>query len=186
MTTQPNTGIADQGFFVTNDPDGSAGSYVGYGDYGAIDGVEVSSEGADRGTLTFSDLPNGEYQIVETGIPDGYIKIDNNDIYFNVTNGVVTRYDKAVGAEGRTEIPAATAVPDQPDTFEPNVVAGVSFEPDDDHATAAFTVGNIPGAELPYSGGSGTKLFNILGAMLLVLAAAGMAVMKTGLIKRRF
>ena len=157
----------------TGGTDGSPGSYVGYEDYGAIDGVEVSSEGADRGTLTFSDLPNGEYKIVETGIPDGYLKVDNNDIYFNVTNGVVRRYDKAVDDEGRTEIPAVIAVPDQPEATESNVIAGVSYVPDDDRATATFTVGNTPGAALPNSGGPGTSMISLLGISLICLACAG-------------
>ena len=143
---------------------GTGGSYVGYDDYGVEGGVPVGSDG----TLMFENLPNGEYQIVETVPPPGYIKIENNNIYINVTNGVVTRYDKPANNSSRQPIPATVPVSDDPETFEPNVVAGVSYVPNDDHAEATFTVGNTPGAELPNSGGPGTALFTILGSILIL------------------
>ena len=59
-----------------------------------------------------------------------------------------------------------------PDTQEPIVQNG-SYVPDDDRATATFTVGNTPGAALPNSGGPGTSMISLLGISLICLACAG-------------
>lgn len=42
-----------------------------------------------------------------------------------------------------------------------------------------FTIGNEPGSELPYTGGPGTTLFTLLGAMLIAFAGFGMIRMKS-------
>ena len=153
--------------------DGSA--YAAYdGDYGAETGAAVG----DDGTLEFTNLKDGEYKIVETHTPGGYIKIEDNDIFFKIDGSVLTRYDSAVGTEGRAEIPATIIVHEGDDPVT-NVVAGVSYVTEPDLALIVFTVGNNPGAELPASGGPGTTLLTILGIMLMAFAGAGMLVMKS-------
>ena len=144
-------------------------TYVGYdGSYGAEDGVPVGEDGEEKGRLAFENLPDGEYQIVETKTPDGYIKATDNSIYFGIKGGIVTRYDRPVssdGSEERNPIPAKVTV----DGIEcDNVIASISFEPDNN----TFTVGNTPGAALPHTGGSGTRVFMILGSILIAGAGA--------------
>ena len=56
--------------------------------------VKTTSDvaGDDYGTVRFDDLPSGQYKIVETATPTGYVKTDNNAIYFDIVDGVLTRY----------------------------------------------------------------------------------------------
>ena len=143
-------------------------NYVGYdGIYGAVDGVSVGGSGEEQGKLAFENLPDGEYKIVETKTPDGYIKETDNSIYFRIKGGTVTRYDGPVSNDESVErnpIPAKVTI----DGAErDNVILSISFEPDNN----TFTVGNTPGPALPYTGGPGTDIFTILGSMLILGAA---------------
>ena len=135
-------------------------------DYSATDGIPVSSDG----TLSFVDLPDGEYVIKEKYAPEGYIKVEDNDIYFKIEGGVVTRYDKPLGAEDRRVIPESTTIGD---STVATVVAAISYISDSASSTTFFTVGNTHGAVLPYTGGIGTNIFYFIGAVLTVLAGAG-------------
>ena len=122
--------------------------------YGVAEGVLVGS----NGTLTFADLPDGQYKIVETRLPDGYIRASNNDIYFDIVNGNVQRYNKGVGETGREPIGTNS------------VVSAVSYETSQDEAV--FTVGNNPGVALPSTGGPGTALCYLIGSALIAMAGA--------------
>ena len=128
--------------------------YQQVGDYATTEG---SDENSGRGS--FTGLLNGEYRIKEMVTPAGYIKTENNDIYFKVENGVVTRYNKQVGESDRALI------------AENADEALIKYEKSDKAAT--FTVGNTPGIALPNTGGSGTALIYALGIGLLALAALG-------------
>ena len=128
--------------------------YQQVGDYATTEGSDENS-----GRCSFTGLLNGEYRIKEMVTPAGYIKTENNDIYFKVENGVVTRYNKQVGESDR--------VPIAENTDE----ALIKYEKSDKAAT--FTVGNTPGVALPNTGGSGTALIYALGIGLLALAALG-------------
>ena len=130
------------------------------GNYG--EGVDVDS----NGKLIIEDLPDGEYKIVETGTPTGYVKAQNNDIYFQIGNRTVTRYDKAYGETGRAVIPTS-------DSSNPGFISYVITS-----SGAAFTVGNEPGAALPATGGPGTLIFYTIGALLTALASIMMLMNK--------
>ncbi len=121
------------------------------GEYGSEDGVPVGSSGEDLGKLIFDNLPNGEYMIVETDMPTGYSKIENNDIYFSITGGILKRYDSPVGTEGRALIPALTYDEDSHDTVT-NVVAGISY------------VNNVASGLTTF----GTTIFYVLGSILVI------------------
>ncbi len=137
------------------------------------------------GVATFPKVEPGEYKIIETKVPDGYVKLELNDIFFSVAydgqgNQTVTRYDKGVGETGRQTIDEST------------IISGVTFEQahtarqgdaeylptvDSDKqptVPASFTVGNTPGVMLPATGGVGTGVVYGAGAALLLLAVLGL------------
>ena len=131
----------------------------------------------ESGKVTFSDIPLGYYELEEAHIPDGYIILDNRKFYIRVDTDDVKLLEKVI-TDGHLSFREVTP------GAGGRIILG-NIELTKSGKTITFTVENTSGPELPYTGGPGTKLFTILGAMLLVLAAAGMAVMKTGLIKRR-
>ena len=147
-------------------------SYVAYDDRcGAEDGIRLGESGPEQGRLTFENLPEGEYKIVETNTPNGYVKAIDNDIYFGIQGGIVTRYDGPVSSDGRNPIPAKMTVEG---VERDNVVAAISFAPD----TATFTVGNTPGAALPSAGGTGADHIYPPGFLITCLACAGFVMRK--------
>ncbi len=139
--------------------DGS--TYVPYTEngYGAETGAAVGTDG----TLLFADLPDGRYKIMEVSPPNGYIIAVNNDIYFDILNGSVERYDRAYGEDGRTVIAAGA------------LVSAVSQEVTE--GETAFIVGNASGSMLPSTGGAGTALCPVLGG-LLALCSGGMLLVR--------
>ena len=61
-------------------------------------------EGTDQevdatGKLTFTNLPDGEYQIVEITPPNGYIKMQDNDIFIQLKDGVAGVLVEETGSE---------------------------------------------------------------------------------------
>ena len=121
---------------------------------------------ADDGTAAFSDIAPGEYQIVETATPKGYVKLTTINIYikveYNNSTGLhtITRYQEAYTGDDSVS---------RTNVGEDVNIIGVTFEQatsEDDPAT--FIVGNTPGAALPNSGGTGTRLFTILGSILIL------------------
>lgn len=108
----------------------------------------------DNGTLKYEKLPNGRYMIAETRPPAGYVKNEDVKMYFTVSeNSTVTWTDESGAAIGS----------EKPDLI--------------DYESQTFTVGNEPGRELPHTGGSGSRVFYILGA-LLTAAALSIAVLR--------
>jgi len=71
------------------------------GDYVKIDTASLPS-----GIATLADLPAGEYQLINTTVPTGYL-IDNRPIYFTVSAGVVSY--SATGNNPESWFTAATA-----------------------------------------------------------------------------
>ena len=137
-------------------PEGSSdGSYTVYPESGNDKKTDTN------GTLSFEDLPDGQYKITEKKPPDGYLKVENNDIYFDVIQGEVTRYKNEYSGSARN--------PDDAITGEANMI---TYESDNDHHS--FIVGNTPGAELPRTGGPGTALFALIGGLLVGTAGAAL------------
>ena len=95
-------------------------------------------------TMTLKNLPDGKYKLIEVDAPDGYV-ILANEIYIEVANGVVT---------STTASNASTS-----DKVHLNTTG----------ATAVLTVDNTPGIELPSSGGPGTRVIYLTGALLTLL-----------------
>jgi LPXTG-motif cell wall-anchored protein len=141
-------------------------------------GTQTTSD--ETGTLSFTGLLDGEYKIEEDETPPGYVKVQDNDIYFSIADGVVKRYDKGVDQADRAEIPSQVITnPGNESESETKdvVIANISYTMDFSTHSAQFTVGNTPGARLPSTGGSGTTLYHLFGS-LLMLAAAVLLVVK--------
>ena len=89
------------------------------------------------GELEFTGLKKGRYKLEETKVPDGYVK---KEPYYFIT------IDKNGAGALDTSIPHEMISP----------VSGNEY-----------TVENEPGAVLPSTGGPGTKVFTILGSILI-------------------
>ena len=108
------------------------------------------------GKATFDGLTSGYYEIKETELPTGYVLTGDGKFYIKVANGTVAfvrknPYGIWVENEGNEKLILMPASSDSPATAK---------------------VGNEAGAALPSAGGPGTKLFTILGGMLML--GAGM------------
>ncbi len=114
--------------------------------------------GSDYGTLTIRNLGRGEYRLAETVSPEGYVLIEENDIFFQIASMGVIRHTEQNASDSATVI------------GESSLVDHVSYEVEGD--TVTFTVGNAPGVALPSTGGPGTAPVYAAGAALILLAAA--------------
>lgn len=121
-------------------------------DGGRSDSQTTTGEGDNQGKLSFANLSNGIYEIKETIAPAGYILVEDAIFYIKVDESGVQllQMDETTAAESWATITATSLVTLQ-------------------NGTA--TVGNEAGAELPSTGGSGTRWIYILGAALTLFAA---------------
>ena len=136
-------------------------------------GVKTTDE---NGKLLFTNLSDGEYKIEETAVPAGYVSYSGDGVYFNVTDGVVTRYSEPYNGTSReSDTPIAADAEVNQVTYQLNQDSG---------AFVTFTVGNTPGEPLPNTGGSGTTPFTTLGATLVAVGIAGILIRRKGGAKR--
>lgn len=128
----------------------------GYGTYlSGVDPVRTDPTG-DDGKTTLSDLLEGcYYKIEEVVFPSGYILTGNSAFYFKVSAG------KIIWLEEDTNKTVVNWGDKDSDEM-------VSFTPATETQNARFTVKNEAGAALPYTGGIGTVIFYVLGAVLVL------------------
>lgn len=127
-----------------------------------FDPIESEPTAEGTGKTGFANLKSGYYELTEKTPPAGYIKTEDLAVYFKIKNGKVTWLEKGSG---------------KPSTWEEKTEdTMVSFEAAKDDENASFSVKNEPGAVLPNAGGPGTKLFTILGVILI--AGAGVLLLK--------
>ncbi len=93
-------------------------------------------------------LPAGRYRLEETHAPEGYV-ILTKYYYFNIAQGGSV----SLSDENGTKI---------------NSHDDITL----DNTGHILSVKNIPGTSLPDTGGTGTKLFSIIGIILTVFAGA--------------
>ena len=109
------------------------------------DGIQKESTAVDaNGKLTFEGLTAGYYELEETVYPNGYINKSTKNPVFQIV----------LGEDGNLEV-----------VFENTEL--VTY----DAGTITFTVKNMPGTPLPYTGGSGTLLYTLSGLMLILATA---------------
>lgn len=116
----------------------------------------------DVSEITVSNLASGNYRLVETHAPDGYVILTRGiDFSVDASNGAVTLIKESIETvEG--------------ETMTSYVPAEASDYPDASASDNVITVKNTPGAALPNTGGPGTNLIYLLGTILTALAGAGL------------
>ncbi len=125
---------------------------------GENDQFTVPAEG-----YTLTGLTDGTYQIKEIKPPDGYVITEDTPVTFTVENGTVVEESNDL-KNGATYTPAQDAVEDDPDTRD--------IDESHEAINDTFTIPNPPGAVLPNTGGPGTRIFTILGSILILGAGA--------------
>lgn len=113
------------------------------------DGTVYELETGDNGEIVFNGLDEGTYKLIETKAPGGY-SLDATERIFTLAlkdDNAVIKWEGLGAADNMT----IEAVPDAEGTFQ-------------------STIYNVKGITLPGTGGSGTTMFKIVGAGLMVLA----------------
>ena len=101
-----------------------------------------------------------------TGDMTVYFKVDDNGVtWLTKGSGAPSTWDACTSTSSSlvTFKNASEATADDPETPEGESVAATN---------AAFTIRNTPGSALPQTGGPGTRLFTILGSILILGAGA--------------
>ena len=128
------------------------------------DGEKVLEEDPDNdGVFKLGKLEFGYYEAVETDFPKGYIRSDQKPMFL-------------VRVNPETHIREAVLVHSSGENIgEP--IDGNRIENlakiENEIEGAILTYGNTPGASLPNTGGTGPKLFYLIGCSLMLLAGAG-------------
>ena len=103
-------------------------------------GITSDADDDKKGTLEFAGLTPGFYYLKETKAPAGYVMTEANGWHFQIDeNGIVS------GSGDLSDVGIFRYV-------DPKSV----------------TVENTPGVALPATGGAGTRLFTILGSILIL------------------
>ena len=111
----------------------------------------------DGTNFTFKGLDDGDYILTETITPDGYNTID--PIHFTVTA------EHTIVWEGEERTDLLTGLTGTATTGE------ITFTDDKNKSELATKVVNKKGSTLPSTGGIGTTIFYVVGAILMVGAA---------------
>ena len=107
----------------------------------------------EDGLFKITGLDDGAYRLTETTTPDGYNTIE--PIIFTVT----------AGHDVESDTPGLTSLSGD------KVSGEITFTPNPTEGSLTATVVNQSGLELPETGGMGTTLFYIAGAVLVIGAA---------------
>ena len=131
-------------------------------DWGTAGESEVVSENPQNpGIFSFENLDAGYYEIVETERPYGYAKTAENPVF-------EVRYKNGSAAPEIILVYASGENIGQPITGNGTDMVKVDNK--------AIIVGNELGAALPNAGGLGTRIFTILGSILIT--GAGMLLLR--------
>ncbi len=124
--------------------------------------ISDATNGTKNSVFTFTGLDDGEYKLSETTTPNGYNTMD--DIFFTITAEHETESDN----------PTLTSLKGTQVKEDGTAWTGsATFTATSDTATGSLTsdITNYKGSELPTTGGIGTTIFYILGAILVAGAA---------------
>ena len=133
--------------------------------------VKEIPAGETTTTFKFTGADAGKYKLVETTVPDGYNKAD--DLVFEVkgTYGAVNS-TKPLEAPSLTELEIydenGNSITGENKVFTTNLAKG----------TATTNIKNLPGSELPSTGGMGTTILYAAGVILILAAGAFLVMQK--------
>ena len=111
---------------------------------------EQAGTGTDENKFAWSGLDDGIYKLVETKVPDGYNKLD--DQIFTVTGTHDSESDDPKLTDLTGNVTTGTI------TFDKNVTNG----------SLSTKVENRSGSLLPSTGGIGTTIFYVVGVVLML------------------
>lgn len=117
---------------------------------GSWEDIGSATVSENQATFTFSGLDDGDYKLSETKTPDGYNDIA--DIVFTITaeHEIVSNDPRLTSLTGDT------------------TTGEITFTPNTSNGSLTTDVENKSGAELPETGGMGTTIFYVLGAILVI------------------
>ncbi len=143
-------------FYVQETPD-TDGAYI-YAGTAAGAGLtnQLTTPNGD-GVITIKGVADGTYEITEVTAPDGYNKLLTSVTVTAVKIGATTTHKEFYLDENGTVVDGPTSVK-------------VEYTNDNFAATAVLVV-NKAGAVLPSTGGMGTTIFYVVGAVLFLGAA---------------
>ena len=118
-----------------------------------VDNSQPTEKTTSDGKVTFDKLVTGYYEIKETHTPEGYVIIGESQFYIHVNGGGITLVKVKAEVNGEETVYTWE---------EGSSNSHVTLE------AATATVTNTPGVELPSTGGPGTRLFIILGSILIL------------------
>ena len=122
---------------------------------------EESAETKTDGTIIFTGLTAGYYEVTETKTPAGYVNTGESTFYIHVDGGAVTYLVRSSKEADKNQKLSEWEVVE-------NGTELVTFNKENKTAT----VQNEPGAQLPQTGGIGTTLFTALGGLMTATAGA--------------
>ena len=162
-TSKPLSGAV---FNLCKDADGTQVLYAGLTSNAS--GMLLYQAGSNDPVSVF-DLPSGKYYLFETQPPGGY-EARETPVEITITREID---DTDVDFDEGTLLKGVS--------YDDGTIYSVSgqgrkYEVDSDRYTLRIT--NTSGAILPSTGGPGTAMFYILGAVIMILAGAGLIVMK--------
>ena len=129
--------------------------------------VAVGDEITGVTTFTFNGLDAGKYKLVETTVPAGYNKADDIEFTIEATYDTDKADPKLTGLVVKDA--SGNVISEGEELVFGTVVTDGSVNTD---------IENLTGAELPETGGIGTTMFYVIGAILVVGAAVVMITRK--------
>ena len=113
----------------------------------------------DQTTFTFEGLDDGDYKLSETVTPDGYNTIEPIEFTITAEHDILSDDPRLTNLNGNS------------------VTGEITFEAKPEDGSLTTDVINKSGSTLPETGGMGTTIFYVLGA-ILVLGAGGLLIAK--------
>lgn len=143
----------------TTDDDGATGRQL------ILRQKDITVPENNGGVVSLGDLSDGYYYLYETQVPDGFIR---------PTEPIIIIVDSTQEAVQGGKAITYTQVGNSASANGPQVIEGEEGT----DPTYRLLVTNNPGVALPYTGGSGTCLLYLCGALLILFSAAGVVVKK--------
>ena len=117
---------------------------------GSWEDIGSATVSGNQATFTFSGLDDGDYKLIETVTPDGYNDIADIEFTITAEHEILSNDPRLTSLTGNT------------------TTGEITFTPNTSNGSLTTDVENKSGAELPETGGMGTTIFYVLGAILVI------------------